>query len=336
MLPFYEPKVGIIVLNWNSWRDTIECLGSLGLVEYENYSIFLVENGSKDGSLENILANLDKTGFDAPDAVIDLSDELSVNIVSNLLRGEKLPRLMILSNKQNSGFAGGNNLVLPFLVLGEYDYVLLLNNDTVVAPNLLDELVAGAMRNPDGGFFGPLILYHDLSGRKDVINFAGGMIDLKRGLAMHRGMNEVDSGQYAGDERVDYIEGSCLLMPVKLFHGLGGFNSHFFAYWEENELELRGAKCGYASYLIPTTKIWHKVSRSSSSSVRSYYFARNRIYLVRLHATLSEILFFIPYYFCFLLPYEIFCTYRIGGAKATRRMIDGIVEGLLSPAQVKE
>ncbi len=333
MLPSDEPRVGIIVLNWNSWRETIDCLASLAKIDYHNFSIFLVDNGSKDGSLEHILASLGDTGMGAPEAVIDMSVKSPADAVIDVFRSDKVPRLMVLANHQNSGFAGGNNLVLPFLINGRYDYVLLLNNDTIVAPNLLGELVAGARRNPDGGFFGPLVLYHDYSGRTDVINFAGGVIDLRKGVARHRGMNEVDTGQFAVDEKVDYIEGSCLLMPLKLFQGLGGFNERFFAYWEENDLELRGANQGFASYLIPTTRIWHKVSRSSSSSVRSYYFARNRLWLIRLHADWSQIVFFIPYYFCIMLPYEIVSTFRKGGAGTARRLIKGIVDGLLSPAK---
>ena len=123
-----NPKVSIIILNWNGWEDTLECLKSLYQITYPNYNVIVVDNGSTDNSPE-------------------------------ILR-EIYPEIDIIENKENIGFAEGSNVGIRYALNRGADYILLLNNDTTVDPEFLTELVEAAEENPDVGILGPRIYYY--------------------------------------------------------------------------------------------------------------------------------------------------------------------------------
>ncbi|MGP8012425.1 MAG: glycosyltransferase family 2 protein, partial [Halobacteriota archaeon] len=146
-----EPKVAIVVLNWNGKRDTVECLASLNEIDYSNYEILLVDNGSTDGSQKYFRA--------------------------------QYPEIELIENEMNLGFAEGNNVGIRHAMNGRADYVLLLNNDTFVHPKFLSELVRVAEGGSRIGFVGPKIYYQEWRGQRDVIAFAGGCVNLWIGKA---------------------------------------------------------------------------------------------------------------------------------------------------------
>src|SRR5262249_3506361 len=148
--------VAIVLLNWNGTEDTLACLRSLGQLEYGNATVTVVDNGSTDGAPERIRA--------------------------------RFPGVGLIENGRNLGFAGGNNVAIPPSVDAGADYVLLLNNDTEVAPDMLSRLIDVAERDPSVGIVGPKILYYDLP---DTIWSAGGMIDAY-GQPGHAGADQPD------------------------------------------------------------------------------------------------------------------------------------------------
>ena len=228
-----EPKVVIVVLNWNGKRVTVECVESVTKIGYGNYEILLVDNGSTDGSQECFRS--------------------------------RYPEIALLENKANLGFAEGNNVGIQRAIDERADYILLLNNDTTVDENFLSELVNVAERDSRIGFVGPKVYYYYCRGRRDVIAFAGGHINLWIGKARNLGEREEDRRQYDDTKQVSYVQGSCLLVKTEVVQRIGLLDSTLFAYWEETDWCMRGNRSGYTSVFVPSAKIWHKVAASSGS-----------------------------------------------------------------------
>jgi GT2 family glycosyltransferase len=251
-----EPKVVIVVLNWNGKHVTVECLESLVEVDYSNYEILLVDNGSTDGSQECFRA--------------------------------RYPEITLLDNGVNLGFAEGNNVGIRWAIDRYADYILLLNNDTVAHERFLAELVRVAERDSQIGFVGPKIYYYNCNGRRDVIAFAGGRINLWIGKARNIGDREKDVGQHDDIAKVSYIQGACLLVRREVVQQIGLLDSTLFAYWEETDWCMRGYRAGYRSVFVPRAKIWHKVAASSGGRRSMYYITRNRFWFMKKHATRKQ------------------------------------------------
>src|SRR3989338_4064797 len=166
------PKVFIILLNWNCKLHTEECLNSLKSIAYDNYKIVVVDNGSQDGSVDFL-----KTRF---------------------------PEVFLISNKRNMGFAEGNNIGVKYAVSQGADYVLLLNNDTVVDKNFLNELVETAENNKESVLVGPKIYNYY---KKNQIESAGYRQSIFTSKTYPIGYLESDCGRYEQEKEVNFISG---------------------------------------------------------------------------------------------------------------------------------
>jgi GT2 family glycosyltransferase len=243
------PQVTIIVLNWNGLNDTLDCLESLGQLDYKNYKVVVVDNGSVDGSVPVIR--------------------------------ERFPGVTIVENGENLGYAGGNNVGLRYAMAQGADYALLLNNDTVVDPAFLRVLVDEVQAEPAVGIAGPTIYYHE---RPDVIWSAGGAIDWQRGSTRMVGLDEWDEGQFGAEPRpVDFVTGCAMLVRRAVMEQVGLLDERFFAYYEEAEWCVRAARAGYKILHVPLARMWHKISPSTQadSPLVHYYMTRNRLLFLR-------------------------------------------------------
>ena len=207
-------------------------------------------------------------------------------------------------------------------------YVLLLNNDTVVDPDFLGELVKAAEADPRIGFAGPKVFFYDFMGRKDVISFAGGLLDMRKGKSIHLGEKQVDGGQHDRQRDVDYVEGSCMLVRADVIKKIGMLDPAYFAYWEEMDWCVRGGRAGYRMIYVPGSKIWHKIGASSVGSSNVYLLTRNRFWFMRKYASrrqyISFMLYFFGYWFWEMSRHYLFHR-NMQGLKAFYR---GIGEGL--------
>jgi GT2 family glycosyltransferase len=247
-----NPLVFIIILSWNHWEITADCLRSLERLTYPNHRILLVDNGSTDGTVESL--------------------------------PKEFPNVILLANRQNLGFAPGCNVGIKYALTQRADFVLLLNNDTVVPEDLIDVLVNRAKILPDAGVLAPMLRYHDRSGR---IWFAGSR---RHWLTLE----SVDSGpeiprrHTRTDElhTVDYIFGTAMMIPTAVLQKVGLFDEHFFMYYEDLDFCLRIQEAGYQLYYVPDTTVEHRVSSStqSLSTFRYYHKARSSVYFFRKHA----------------------------------------------------
>ena len=304
----HNSRVSIIILNWNGWKDTIECLESLYQINYSNFDVIVVDNDSHDESLEKIRnyasgnINIKSEFFEynysnKPIKIL----EYTRNEYENS-KGEinffKLPskRLFLIKNDANYGFAEGNNIGIRYAFNDlNPNYILLLNNDTVVDKDFLEELVNIGEKNTDIGIIGPKIYYYD---EQNTIWCVGGKIDWKFARGLHVGINEVDNGQYNEMREFDYVSGSALLIKREVVDGIGLLDKQFFLYFEESDWALRASQKEYRSVYAPEAKVWHKVSKSGgglSKETGLYYITRNRWLFMKKWANNKDYSFFVIY-----------------------------------------
>jgi GT2 family glycosyltransferase len=295
-----NPRVAIIILNWNGWKDTIECLESIYQINYQNYSVVVVDNNSSDESIKKIKdyingklkveSNFIKYSSDNKPIEFNEFNGTDLNIEKNL----SIKRLNLIKNKINQGFAEGNNIGIRFALKNiNPSYILLLNNDTVVDKNFLTALIQEGEKNDKIGLLGPKIYYYD---NPNVIWCIGGKIDWKFARGLHVGTNEDDHGQYENEMNFDYISGSALLIKTEVLEDVGVLDKRFFLYFEETDLALRASLRGYENLYVPHAMIWHKVSKSGGgikNEIGLYYITRNRWLFMKKWATKSELLIFI-------------------------------------------
>lgn len=250
------PKVSIIILNWNGLEDTIECLESLKKVTYPNYEVIVVDNASSGSDVQVLTERYEDY-------------------------------IHIIQNDRNYGFAEGNNISMRY-ALADFnsDYFLLLNNDTVVAPDFLGELVKVALADTRIGIVGPKIYYYD---EPTKIWFAGGRINRWTGKPRHLGIGQEDQGQFEDVLDVDFITGCCMLISREVLLSVGLLDKDFFFGNEDYDICIRAMNRGFRILFAPKAKIWHKIGRATSSteekpsSVHAYYAAKNLLLLWQKH-----------------------------------------------------
>lgn len=340
------PRVSIIILNWNGWRDTIECLESVYGITYPNYDVIVVDNGSKndsvtkireyaEGKLGVISSFFRYSGDNKPLHYIEYSREETEGGGMKEAEIADLPpwrRIVLIKNPENSGFAEGNNIGIKYaLKVLNPEYVLLLNNDTVVEKNFLNELVGVAESDKGIGFVGPKTYYYDYYGRTDVINFAGGRLVIWKGKSAHIGVNEIDKGQYNTVTDVDYVEGSCLLARRKVLELVGLLDPVYFLYWEEADWCIRVKKAGSRLVYAPKSKIWHKISASSkkASSTTQYYMARNRSWFVMKNGSTLEKVGYLVYFFGYLVFNVAMSILYYRDVEKYKFTVKGLIDGFL-------
>jgi hypothetical protein len=220
---------------------------------------------------------------------------------------EPKKHLFLIENDQNYGFAEGNNIGIRFAMNNfQSDYILLLNNDTVQDPCFLKNLVEGSDSCSNAGFAGPKIYYSDYKGRTDVINHAGVLLSMWTGIAIHRGDEKPDTGQYDQVREVDSLTGACLLVKREVIEKIGLLNPDYFLYWEETDWCLRGRKAGYVCVYIPSSIIWHHVGSSVQGPTYQYYYTRNLFWFIKENAERPQKIMFVFFFFLIDLWYNLF------------------------------
>ncbi|MGA2884902.1 MAG: glycosyltransferase family 2 protein [Halobacteriota archaeon] len=343
------PKVFIIILNWNGWEDTIECLESLHTISYPNYNLIIVDNDSQDDSLTRIRAyargeapvesasRLDNGRIDPLHVTTYTrreAEDIQVATLSKKLAEESRNKasnasLVIIQNEQNFGYPEGNNIGMRYALKASADYVLLLNNDTVVDKQFLTELVRAADNDAGIGVIGPKICSYDAP---NAIQSAGAHIDFWKGRAIgNAGKSDDELEHFAVDKLLpaDFVSGSCFLIKRKVIEEVGTLDPTYFCYGEDLDWCVRISRAGYMIVCDLNTKIWHK-SNVSTSKVRQcaeYYFHRNWVINARKHAR-------VPQFISFLLLYP---AYSIPGLLKARQfghirsLVRGFIDGLFTP-----
>ena len=250
------PSVWVVIVNFNSYGDTADCLESLAASTYPDLAVALVDNGSSDGS--------------------------------GIGLKKRFPQVEHIRSEDNAGFAGGANLGIRAALDAGAQFICLLNNDTLVEAGFIEPLVERAVATPDAGIVGGKILYTDTP---DIIWFAGGRIDRRRGFTSHRGQDVPDASAFNKPRYVDYVTGCLFLVRAGLFEDMGLLDESLFMYAEELEFCLRARRAGYRCFYEPRSVIRHRVSRSMGAAYRPvyyYYLTRNLLEVYRGHLGVSR------------------------------------------------
>jgi len=314
------PKISIIILNWNGWKDTLECLESIYKINYQNYDVLVVDNGSEDDSLTHIheyAHGLSIFNFDPRELALFEYLNHNDNVNEDYFKLNSNQRMILIKNSCNAGFSAGNNIGIKFSLKNlKSDYILILNNDTVVQENFLDELVDFAGKDPQIGIVGPGVYYYD---KPDKLAYIGQNIDLCDAKIS-------DPPHELGKPvQLDYIVGCGLLIKSSVIEKIGLLDPDYFLYYEDADWCLRAKKKGYKVFYVPKSKIWHKISDEKRSVASYYYGNRNSFLFVKKNNDIKG--------FCYLKMfikksilslYLIFTGNRKEGLAVIKAVYDGI------------
>ena len=253
-------KIAVVTVNFNTAEDTIALLHSLKHVKTPDFTldIIIVDNGSKE--------------------IFELPESL------------KKENIKLIRSDINTGFSGGNNIGMKEALKRGADYVLIVNNDTEMDHDMIKNLLIVLESKPDIGVTTPKIYFakghefhkdkykaHEL-GR--VFWFAGGHTDWNNVTSIHRGVDEVDHGQYDAIEPIDFATGCCMLFKREVLENVGLFDDRYFLYYEDADLNERIKRAGYRIYYVPNAVLVHINAASSGGAgnvLQDYFITRNKM-----------------------------------------------------------
>ncbi len=262
------PLVSLITINYNQAAVTCDLLESTRNLTYPNVEIIVVDNGSKEDPTEQI-------------------------------RQGAYPNVTVIVSPENLGFSGGNNLGIRH---ARGDYYFLLNNDTIVTPDLLEQLLKPFSQNPAVGVCCPKIRYFD---QPNIIQYAGyHPLNEFTGRTWAIGLMEPDQGQHEQPGPTWFAHGAAMLVSREVLERAGSLDDSFFLYYEELDWSMRIRRAGFQIYYQPEALIYHRESMSvgKANTLKVYYHTRNRLWFMRRNVGGLPLLVFYLYYFGLALP----------------------------------
>ena len=265
-------KAHIIVLTWNNEHLLERCLASIENVDYSNFTISVINNNSSDNS---------------------------VNMIA-----EKFSNVSIVTNNENLKFGAGYNSGLKKMNIKDEDFIILLNDDTIVSRDFIDELIIPLLNDKKAIITVPKILY---SANINKVWYAGGKIDLWRGLIYHIGIRDFDGPKYSFLSETQYATGCCICLKHDDLKKLNYFDETFDMYCEDVDLSLKAHQLNRKIIYAPKSVILHNVSQSlgEHSFKKNTLKLKNHLKLFWKHATGIQLISISFYWIFFHLPYQL-------------------------------
>lgn len=261
-----QPFVSIITVNYNQVQATCEFIESTRQLNYREFEIIVVDNGSKEDP----------------------------KIIQ-----EKYPDVNLIISDKNLGFAGGNNLGIN-AALG--DYLFFVNNDVELSPTTLEAMISRFEKDDDIGMVSPKIKFFH---HPDTIQYAG-YTEINPYTARNRtiGKYEKDEGQYDVARITHYGHGAAMMVKRETLKRIGLMPEEFFLYYEEMDWCEQIKRAGFKIYYEPEAVVYHKESLSvgKKNALKTYYMTRNRILFMRRNASLNNFLIFLMFFIFFSIP----------------------------------
>jgi GT2 family glycosyltransferase len=298
-----KPLVYVVTLSWNRRDDTLQCLDSLSHMHYPNFRLLLVDNASADDTVEAVRA--------------------------------RHPQVDVIINPENLGFSGGFNVGLRYGLERGADFILIINNDTFVAPDLLDELMAYAGAS-EVGILAPKIYSADEPNR---IWSVGGQRNWWNLEMVGIGDGQIDCGQWAQAVDRDCLAGCAMLLKRSLLVSVGLFDESTFspAYYEDNDLCMRARLAGLRLWLVPSARMWHKGVASSGgydSPRQRYLMARNSTRFFKKYVRGWRWLVVLPYRLAIAIKTTLRLMLRLRFASIVAQW-RGLRDGLRRPSEFR-
>lgn len=249
-----EGKIYCVILNWNGKKFLKNCLDSVLSSSYKKLKVVLVDNASTDGSVDFVEKNYKK--------------------------------VIVLKNRANLGWTGGNNRGVKFALKQGADAVFILNNDTTISANCILNLAKTLFSDKSTGIVGPKIYFSDKGRRTKKISFAGGKFTSNRYFGVHIGINRIDKGQYSKTKKTDFITGAAICVKREVFESVGLFDDRYFIYYDEADFCMKARRKGFTSIFVPAAVVYHEFSGTVSvnSPFQRYYTTRNHYLFVEQNA----------------------------------------------------
>ena len=293
-----DKKIALIIINWKKYDFTLNCIDSVLKSSYKNFKIILIDNESQNGFPDEI-NNSDK--------------------------------IHIIKNKNNEGFARANNQGIKYSIKNGFDYVLLLNNDTVIKNDLLYLLMKHS-NTFNQKIIQPLILNYD---RSKIWN-AGGTINNFFGTFKTLNKGESFKNFKSNRNLTEWFTGCCVLIKTDVFKDIGYFDERFFAYYEDVDFSIRLKSKGYSVAMMNDSYLQHFESASSKSSNQNegnlssyvhYLNIRNHILLLKKHSKSFNVLGVFTFQLIKILSYLIYFLIRFRFNKF-RMVLKGLVDAI--------
>lgn len=258
------PKVYFIVLNFNAFEDTIECINSLKAITYPNYEIVVVDNASMDSSIEKI--------------------------------EESFNDIVLFKSTNNYGYANGNNIGIKYALSSGAEYICILNNDVMVECDFLEPMMDKILEDKNIGLIGPCIC--DFY-KRDRIQAMGSSLNMKTGLTRAIYKNAIWEEHKNEEREVGYLGGACFVIRAEVFNKIGLIPENYFLFFEETEFCLKAIRAGFKILCYGNSRVYHKGSFTISKySGLSYFFLnRNRVIFMRRNTNIFQFISFSIYLF---------------------------------------
>ncbi|MBU0580843.1 MAG: glycosyltransferase family 2 protein [Candidatus Margulisbacteria bacterium] len=238
-------KIFVVIVNWKAYADTAECLLSISKIKQPHCEVVLVDNESEANAVEKL-----KQDF---------------------------PFIKVIQNNENLGCTEGNNAGIHYALDNGADYIFRLDNDAFIAPDAIEKLLERAESDPTIGVVAPKIYF---AGHPNIIWFAGGFLNKLTGFAYHRGVNQIDKGQFNRQIEIDYAAGCAMLIKRAVFEITGFFDKLYAHGQEDVDFCLFAKTKGFKVIFEPSAIVYNKLSRSSGGSrspLYLYYRSRNHL-----------------------------------------------------------
>ena len=240
--------IKILILNWNGIHLLKPCLDSISKIDYSNYSVMVIDNGSTDNSAKMVK--------------------------------EKFSEVELLELENNNGFSGGYNRCFTRLKDEYSGFILLLNNDTEVDSNILSSFIQAKEMYGDNHLYGGKIFYKN---NPEKIWYAGGNVNLNWAKVSHRGIRQNDSPEFSDPLQTDYITGCCIFTSMDVINQMNGFDERFNMYGEDVDLCLRAKEKEINCYYWPDAKLYHHISASLGGAFSLKKLSKKLIGMGRLY-----------------------------------------------------
>jgi GT2 family glycosyltransferase len=286
-------SVAVVLVNWNGWRDTVECIDTILTQDHGNLHIFVVDNDSADGSIEHIVewcavptaeaawlrqGNVRRWSDGKPPRVV--AHRILEGPVVSLPPAEEGRRLTLVRSGGNLGFAGACNVAVRAAGLASFDFFWFLNNDSVIASDALSALLRRACADTRPGMTGSTVMFYDAP--HDIQVMGGARMDVERGISRHIGTGLANRGIPADgravEQEMDYVMGASMLVSRDYIREVGLMSEDYFLYYEEIDWAIRGRGKFDLAY-APQSHVFHKAQASGKKALRfsTRFFYRNRI-----------------------------------------------------------
>jgi GT2 family glycosyltransferase len=303
-------QVAVILINWNSFAVTNDCICSLQKATYPYFDIIVVDNGSQDGSADALL--------------------------------KAHPDIVLLKNEKNMGFTGGNNRGFVYAMAQDYTYVMLLNNDTFVKPDFLEPLVSYMDSHPETGVIQSRIFFNH---NRELLWNGGSYYNTFWGITYTKGIFRKSGPEYEKIKAVDWVTGCAFFTRTSILKKVGTFSENFFAYHEDVDLSFRITKAGFDLIYHPDSIVYHIAGESGKQKTKGkegfvlpiihYLNIRNKIWILKAYTPwycIPSTLLFNFFYCTGVMAYFV-ARFRFQKLKAYFR---GIRDGLGSGMHVLE